>query len=84
METVWHLSQINNNHPQVSVSKEMGQTQFQQPAIMFCAEMLCSSDTVQVEVKMGFPVFENTKNMSYKQLHVTKRGGYFSTDTLSR
>lgn len=63
METAWHLSQINNNHPQVSVSKETRQIQFQQSAITFCADMPCSSDTVQMEVKTGFPVFENRKNI---------------------
>lgn len=33
------LSQINNDHPQISVSKETGQTQFQQLATMFCADV---------------------------------------------
>lgn len=80
------LSQINNDHPQISVSKETGQTQFQQLAIMFCADVLKNALLLRHHAggnENKISVFENANNTVTCSYSQSKRLEDFSIDTLS-
>lgn len=80
------LSQINNDHPQISVSKETGQTQFQQLPIMFCADVLQNALLLRHHAggnENKISVFENANNIVTCSYSQSKRLEDFSTDTLS-